>query len=404
MLTRCIESNKRKCEEYWPAAGGSLFFDADEGGPAVGVVGHSEVERELWTERKFTVVTDEGSHDVVQLHFTGWPDHGVPDRPADAIKFVQETMRVERAANASSRAPIAVHCSAGVGRTGVFSVLHAIMTYLPSYGGPNQPELFDITSMVRHCRQSRRYMVQTIDQFRFCFAAAIEVFEQYIEAVRATANAPPQPRPAAQDANLSVQVLSKQLKQSLRREFDANRARSELQKDLLEMTTGMRDSAAAKDIQEDLALARQRLMQMTKRIQEQGKEIETMHRDLEAKDLHVKQMASIVGQLEMEVADKDEELTALKQQLAAKPSGNGGALPNPADTLVDYIAVAGADDENEAGYVDLLPDDDDELPKVPRDSNASLLDDEGGQLGFGTEEAKPTMILDGGGSESDSEL
>lgn len=397
MLTRCIESNKRKCEEYWPAPGSSLFFDADDAGPAVGVVGNAQVEREHWIERRFSVVTNAGSHDVVQLHFTRWPDHGVPERSADAIRFIQEVMRVERAAGTSVRAPIAVHCSAGVGRTGVFAVLHAIMSNLPSC--PAGSSGINIVEMVRHLRKSRRYMVQTIEQFKFCYAAATELVEQYIAAIRAT----PYSRLVSPVATvgLPVQVLTKQLKQSLRREYDANRARAELQKDLLEMTTGMRDATAVIDLQEDLSLARQRLLQMTKRNQEQGKHVESIERDIAAKDMHVKTMATMVGQLEMDMADKDDEIVALTKQLATALASGGGCMSGGtnaavATSNVDYIAVSDLDDEeNEAGYINLVPD--------AEDDAAAVNDDKSGLLDFASE-PKPTMLLDAAGSESDSEL
>jgi protein tyrosine phosphatase len=424
MLTRCVESNKRKCEQYWPAAGASFFFDADDSGPAVCVVGNGEVQRELWTERRFTVVSDAGSTDVTQLHFTGWPDHGVPDEPTDAIKFIQEVMRVEKASTTSSgrrRAPIAVHCSAGVGRTGVFSVLHAIMTHLPAYSD-SDAEPFDIINMVRHMRKSRRYMVQTIEQFRFCFDAAIKIVEQYIDAVRATGRLNPSSSssssspPGGAPQPLLPAVLAKQLKESLRREFDANRARSELQKDLLEMTTGVRDSAVAADLREDVALARQRMMQMAQRQKEQDARSLAMQREMENKNVQIKQLATIVGQLEMDLADKEDEIAALRRKVESLEAG-GGARGPPEAPDADYLAVGGVEDddddgggggEDERGYIVMDPGDGD----APSADDVDL-DDDGGALGFNSGDSappKPVVVLGGAhhGSgddmESDSEL
>mmetsp|Transcript_20375 Transcript_20375/g.52916 ORF Transcript_20375/g.52916 Transcript_20375/m.52916 type:complete len:822 (-) Transcript_20375:18-2483(-) len=403
MLTRCIENNKLKCEEYWPTPGRSLFFEADDGGPAVGVVGNAVVEHELWVERRFTVVTESSAHDVVQLHFTGWPDHGVPERPCDAIKFVQEIMRIERAVGAASRAPLVVHCSAGVGRTGVFAVLHAIMTYLPTYAAAADTPMLDIMGMVRHLRKSRRYMVQTIDQFRFCFAATVELIGEFVDVVRATADksASGEAVPAAAQASpkepgLHHSVLANQLKQSLRREFDANRARSELQKDLLELSTGVRDAAVAADLREDLALAQQRVLFMAKRNKEQALEADELHSTLRDKDEQLKSMAAHLGDLQFEVDAKNDEIESLRKQLVTAHSDDSYLRQLPTAPAPDYIAVGGVDEDNEAGYVDLLPDG----PATPKD-------DDGGELGFGdapAAEATPQMVVDGVGSESDSEL
>lgn len=49
-----------------------------------------------WTERRFTVFGEHGSHEVRQFHYTEWPDHGVPDEPESVIECVQATMRAQR--------------------------------------------------------------------------------------------------------------------------------------------------------------------------------------------------------------------------------------------------------------------------------------------------------------------
>ena len=77
MVTRCNESGRTKCEQYWPTEDeGSRHFPEDESGPAVSVVSTGEIPHETWTERRFTILQKSGSFDVVQLHFEDWPDHG----------------------------------------------------------------------------------------------------------------------------------------------------------------------------------------------------------------------------------------------------------------------------------------------------------------------------------------
>ncbi|VDM35729.1 unnamed protein product, partial [Hydatigera taeniaeformis] len=57
---------------------------------------------------------------IVQLQYIQWPDHGVPSNCADLIAFV-ERMREIRDCGKSTYA--VVHCSAGIGRTGVVILL-----------------------------------------------------------------------------------------------------------------------------------------------------------------------------------------------------------------------------------------------------------------------------------------
>ena len=61
---------------------------------------------------------------VTHLHFTGWPDHGVPDNVMSLISFIRHVRSLHPV---SQEEPLLVHCSAGVGRTGTFILLDIIM-------------------------------------------------------------------------------------------------------------------------------------------------------------------------------------------------------------------------------------------------------------------------------------
>ena len=51
---------------------------------------------------------------VTQLQYINWPDHGIPENPEHFLKFVNYFQQ-----NLNPGDPCLVHCSAGVGRTGV---------------------------------------------------------------------------------------------------------------------------------------------------------------------------------------------------------------------------------------------------------------------------------------------
>ena len=64
------------------------------------------------------------------LHYTNWPNYGVPDNADDVAML----LRTVNSPALSTRHPIWVHCSGGVGRTGVFlTALSAYPLLTPVY-------------------------------------------------------------------------------------------------------------------------------------------------------------------------------------------------------------------------------------------------------------------------------
>ena len=98
-----------------------------------------------------------------QLQLTCWPDHGAPDNPLPLLAFIKKC-----AALKDSAAPTLIHCSAGVGRTGAFIVIDAMLKQLKAKG-----EL-SILPFLKHIRAQRNFMVQTLEQFVFIHEALVE--------------------------------------------------------------------------------------------------------------------------------------------------------------------------------------------------------------------------------------
>ncbi len=61
---------------------------------------------------------------LVQYHFISWPDHTVPMYACSLMTFIG---RVRSSSHYLPSQPIVVHCSAGVGRTGTFILLDAML-------------------------------------------------------------------------------------------------------------------------------------------------------------------------------------------------------------------------------------------------------------------------------------
>ena len=135
-----------KCHQYWPDERGSTYGSIRVHIQEILVIAQ-------YTVRTFRL-TKIGSKDeriVTQYHCTIWPDHGVPDYPTSFLQFVRKVMD----SNPSNTGPVVVHCSAGVGRTGVFITLHSQLSRIVSERNLN------VFHFVRSMRYNRCFMVQT---------------------------------------------------------------------------------------------------------------------------------------------------------------------------------------------------------------------------------------------------
>lgn len=99
------------------------------------------------------------SHDGVPLpvthyQFLGWPDHGVPKFATSLIEF---NRRVKH--EYSPGTPILVHCSAGVGRTGTYITLDAMLERMKER--MKEDDTICVYEFVRNMRAKRVFMVQT---------------------------------------------------------------------------------------------------------------------------------------------------------------------------------------------------------------------------------------------------
>lgn len=141
------------------------------------------------TKRTFTVTQPQNeelvSLVVTQFHFTSWPDRGVPDNPVVFLSFIHAVMGAQNDAQLVSRneseehlPPMIIHCSAGVGRSGVFILVYSMLTYLP-YVSKGGRHILNIFETIQRMRKYRRYFVQTLDQvslYYFLFSICFTTF------------------------------------------------------------------------------------------------------------------------------------------------------------------------------------------------------------------------------------
>ena len=76
-----------------------------------------------YTLRTFDVEFEGERRSLRQFAYLAWPDHGVPLTTAEVLGF----RNAVRQRCSSSEAPLLVHCSAGVGRTGTYIAIDRLV-------------------------------------------------------------------------------------------------------------------------------------------------------------------------------------------------------------------------------------------------------------------------------------
>lgn len=170
MLTKQMEGNSVKCGCYWDqeqyghfklqtiGVEGPIHVDqasASSGGfnfaqplaPGAASESHTKEPEERLIRRTFSLVhtghPEAPPHKVVQMQYVGWPDLDVPESPARLLELIKEVNQLREEfgshgfvagkehlpsrRNSADLGPVLVHCSAGVGRTGSFVMVDAVL-------------------------------------------------------------------------------------------------------------------------------------------------------------------------------------------------------------------------------------------------------------------------------------
>uniref|UniRef100_A0A8P4G6J7 Receptor-type tyrosine-protein phosphatase C n=1 Tax=Dicentrarchus labrax TaxID=13489 RepID=A0A8P4G6J7_DICLA len=162
MVTRCEEGNRVKCAQYWPSPDRETEIFEE-----FIVKLNSEDYCPDYTIRHLSLTNKReknSEREVTHIQFMSWPDHGVPGDPHLLLKLRR---RVNAFKNFFS-GPIVVHCSAGVGRTGTYIGIDAMMEGLEAEGR------VDIYGYVVRLRRQRCLMVQVEAQYILIHQALLE--------------------------------------------------------------------------------------------------------------------------------------------------------------------------------------------------------------------------------------
>ncbi|XP_059326720.1 tyrosine-protein phosphatase non-receptor type 13 isoform X3 [Ammospiza nelsoni] len=164
MMTQEVEGEKIKCQRYWPNVLNKTTMINDR--LRLALVRLQQLKgfiiRVLELEE---IQTGEVRH-ISHLNFVAWPDHDTPSQPDDLLTFISYMRHVHKAG------PIITHCSAGIGRSGTLICIDVVLGLI------SRDLDFDISDLVRTMRLQRHGMVQTEDQYIFCYQVVLYVLNK----------------------------------------------------------------------------------------------------------------------------------------------------------------------------------------------------------------------------------
>ncbi|CAF0843224.1 unnamed protein product [Didymodactylos carnosus] len=190
MLTNVIEGASRmtKCHQYWPEIGYTNIYgsyrvtgidstslrDYDKRYFHLSKIQSDAVSTSSLTPIDAISSTSSSEYTsgelqqrlIIQYHYTQWPDMDIPVDSHPLINLIKEVNEQ----NGKEDYPIVVHCSAGVGRTGTYITIDAMIDKIEQEGK------IDIYNFVMHMRKERSLMVQTVRQYVFIYRALLEYY------------------------------------------------------------------------------------------------------------------------------------------------------------------------------------------------------------------------------------
>ncbi|KAF4660905.1 Lysine-specific histone demethylase 1B [Perkinsus chesapeaki] len=200
VLCQLREAGRSKCAQYWPSPmGESMIVESDGiswrvklvleesyknyggGTSATSADNYYGLEFDL-VKRVFEVGPEDACpefprREIVQYQYLSWPDHGTPEVEQFIRIFkVFHAARHRLGESGSPTAPVVVHCSAGVGRTGCLIALERLVTEAEmgrakegsSFNGSSDVSVLATLQDMRNCRP---LMVQTTGQYCLIYEA-----------------------------------------------------------------------------------------------------------------------------------------------------------------------------------------------------------------------------------------
>ncbi|XP_072283770.1 tyrosine-protein phosphatase non-receptor type 21 [Pyxicephalus adspersus] len=172
MVTLEEEGGREKSYRYWPRLG-SRHNTVTYGRFKITTRFRTDSGCYATTGLKIKHLLTGQERTVWHLQYTDWPEHGHPEDLKGFLSYLEEIQSVRRHTNSTNdpntpNPPVLVHCSAGVGRTGVVILSEVMIACL------EHNEMLDVPFMLDMLRQQRMLMVQTIAQYTFVYKVLVQ--------------------------------------------------------------------------------------------------------------------------------------------------------------------------------------------------------------------------------------
>ncbi|XP_048341297.1 tyrosine-protein phosphatase non-receptor type 21 isoform X3 [Sphaerodactylus townsendi] len=172
MVTAEEEGGREKSFRYWPRLG-SRHNTVTYGRFKITTRFRTDSGCYATTGLKIKHLLTGQERTVWHLQYTDWPEHGCPEDIKGFLSYLEEIQSVRRHTNstgdpATPNPPLLVHCSAGVGRTGVVILSEVMVACLEH----NEP--LDVPRMLDMLRHQRMMMVQTLCQYTFVYGVLLQ--------------------------------------------------------------------------------------------------------------------------------------------------------------------------------------------------------------------------------------
>lgn len=172
MLCKELEDNKKKCSNYW---------DQTLETPTFKIINTQILNSNNIIEGKQITILNKSNGETrtfPHLQFKEWPDHMTPNIQNYVQIFAYLFEFVDQGFKENNYCPVLVHCSAGIGRTGVFLTLYAICNEIDKQIKSRNSDVisFNIFNFVRKLKEMRMFSVENINQYNFLY----KFIEEYL--------------------------------------------------------------------------------------------------------------------------------------------------------------------------------------------------------------------------------
>ncbi|XP_052654935.1 FERM and PDZ domain-containing protein 2 isoform X4 [Harpia harpyja] len=162
MMTKEVELGQVQCHRYWPEPPHDAI---DLANFHLRLDNYQIVEYFIIRIIEMINKQTEEKRTISHLQFTTWPDHNTPKLAEQLVKFICYMRKIH------STGPIVAHCSTGIGRSGVLLCVEVLLSYI------EKDLCFSIKQIVRDLRNQRFGMIQTKDEYLFCYEVVLEVLQ-----------------------------------------------------------------------------------------------------------------------------------------------------------------------------------------------------------------------------------